>query len=86
MIILALLGFEVLDDPSTLLADDFWLHPCDCIPPRWGSDSPVSGVLTFFYKHGGALVKKGCNAGWTHVMEFTKRYCKGLRMTIVGSD
>lgn len=32
----------VLDDPSTSDAADFWLHPCDCAPPAWGTDLPVN--------------------------------------------
>jgi len=32
----------VLDDPSTSLPADHWLHPCDCFPEFWGTDKPVS--------------------------------------------
>jgi len=32
----------VLDDPSTAAAADFWLHPCDCAPPAWGTGLPVN--------------------------------------------
>jgi hypothetical protein len=31
-----------LDDPSTDEKDDFWLHPCDCVPPLWGTEKPVA--------------------------------------------
>lgn len=34
----------MLDDPSTPEPEDFWLHPCDCIPPAWGEAAPVNGV------------------------------------------
>ncbi|CAE7276575.1 unnamed protein product [Symbiodinium natans] len=33
----------ILDDPSTSTKDDHWLHPCECVPPAWGSLPPVSG-------------------------------------------
>lgn len=33
----------VLDDPSTTTADDHWLHPCECVPAKWGSLPPASG-------------------------------------------
>ena len=32
----------MLDDPSTAAAADFWLHPCDCAPPAWGTGLPVN--------------------------------------------
>lgn len=31
----------VFDDPSTSQPDDFWLHPCDCLPQQWGSEWPA---------------------------------------------
>lgn len=33
----------VLDDPSTDTPDDHWLHPCECVPAKWGSLPPASG-------------------------------------------
>ena len=32
----------ILDDPATLTEDDFWLHPCQCVPSAWGNHPPVS--------------------------------------------
>eukprot|EP00438_Fugacium_kawagutii_P012909 Skav224013 [mRNA] locus=scaffold2932:113439:119182:+ [translate_table: standard] len=33
----------ILDDPSTPgIEADYWLHPCHCAPPAWGSNDPVS--------------------------------------------
>ncbi|CAE8614700.1 unnamed protein product [Polarella glacialis] len=34
----------VVDDPNTVPAEDFWLHPCDCVPPAWGAGAPMSQV------------------------------------------
>ena len=31
----------VFDDPSTSQPDDFWLHPCDCLPQQWGTEWPA---------------------------------------------
>ncbi|CAE6926078.1 TRPT1 [Symbiodinium natans] len=31
----------VLDDPSSDLPEDHWLHPCQCAPPLWGQNAPV---------------------------------------------
>ncbi|CAE7563028.1 unnamed protein product, partial [Symbiodinium necroappetens] len=32
----------ILDDPGTPVVDDYWLHPCQCIPPAWGQEEPVT--------------------------------------------
>lgn len=32
----------ILDDPSTSDPADFWMHPCDCFPERWGATTPVT--------------------------------------------
>ena len=32
----------VVDDPSTETINDYWLHPCQCAPPRWGQNLPVT--------------------------------------------
>lgn len=32
----------ILDDPSTAASADFWLHPCECAPSAWGTNSPVN--------------------------------------------
>ena len=32
----------ILDNPAAFLEDDHWLHPCQCVPPSWGNDAPVS--------------------------------------------
>ena len=32
----------VLDDPTTDVVDDHWLHPCECAPPLWGQNLPVT--------------------------------------------
>lgn len=34
----------VLDDPTTIPPEDFWLHPCDCIPDKWGNHKPVDSA------------------------------------------
>jgi hypothetical protein len=31
----------VLDDPSTAVPADYWMHPCDCFPESWGAVRPV---------------------------------------------
>ncbi|CAK8993307.1 unnamed protein product [Durusdinium trenchii] len=31
----------VFDDPSTEQTDDYWLHPCDCLNPSFGTGWPV---------------------------------------------
>ena len=35
----------VFDDPTTLQPDDFWLHPCDCVPPGWGLGFPANALV-----------------------------------------
>ncbi|CAE7446098.1 Mns1 [Symbiodinium microadriaticum] len=35
----------VFDDPTTAQPDDFWLHPCDCVPHEWGSGWPVNPLV-----------------------------------------
>ena len=35
----------VFDDPTTLQPDDYWLHPCDCVPPEWGMGYPVNPMV-----------------------------------------
>ena len=34
----------ILDDPGTPVVDDYWLHPCQCIPPAWGQEEPVTAI------------------------------------------
>ena len=34
----------VFDDPSTAQPDDFWLHPCDCLPFAWGNAWPADAL------------------------------------------
>ena len=34
----------VFDDPSTSQPDDFWLHPCDCLPQQWGTEWPADPI------------------------------------------
>ncbi|CAE7226197.1 unnamed protein product [Symbiodinium natans] len=33
----------VLDDPATDTEDDYWLHPCHCLPHAWGANPPAAG-------------------------------------------
>lgn len=41
-----------VDDPWTSAPDDYWLHPCDCAPPAWGMEKPVSlGCWGDFFPH-----------------------------------
>ena len=34
----------IFDDPSTSQPQDFWLHPCDCLPMAWGSAWPADAA------------------------------------------
>ena len=34
----------VFDDPSTSQPNDFWLHPCDCLPQQWGTEWPADPI------------------------------------------
>ncbi|CAE7235554.1 ACBP2, partial [Symbiodinium pilosum] len=35
----------IFDDPTTPQPDDYWLHPCDCIPPEWGLGWPANAMI-----------------------------------------
>ena len=36
-------GLLILDDPATSqIVEDYWLHPCQCVPPDWGGGAPVT--------------------------------------------
>ena len=37
------LGLLILDDPATSqIVENYWLHPCQCVPRDWDSGSPVN--------------------------------------------